>query len=67
VTSDVPIKVDSYATLEPQGITGVNYVQITAGSPNKELLKDTVKTGRSRSCAASAARSPTCWKAAARC
>jgi len=32
VTSDVPIKVDSYATLEPQGITGVNYVQITAGS-----------------------------------
>ncbi|MFY8143965.1 MAG: MlaD family protein [Caulobacter sp.] len=46
VTSDVPIKVDSYATLEPQGITGVNYVQITAGSPNKELLKDTVKNGK---------------------
>jgi phospholipid/cholesterol/gamma-HCH transport system substrate-binding protein len=42
VTSDVPIKVDSYATLEPQGITGVNYVQITAGSPSKPLLKDTV-------------------------
>src|ERR1041385_9007324 len=33
VTSDVPIRVDSYATLEPQGITGVNYVQITAGTP----------------------------------
>lgn len=46
VTSDVPIKIDSYATLEPQGITGVNYVQITAGSPNKELLKDTVKNGK---------------------
>lgn len=46
VTSDVPIKVDSYATLEPQGITGVNYVQITAGSPNKALLKDTVKSGK---------------------
>ncbi|PHY17610.1 MlaD family protein [Caulobacter sp. BP25] len=45
VTSDVPIKVDSYATLEPQGITGVNYIQITAGSPNAELLKDTVKGG----------------------
>lgn len=42
VTSDVPIKVDSYATLEPQGITGVNYVQITAGTPSKPLLKQTV-------------------------
>ena len=39
VTSDVPIRVDSYATLEPQGITGVNYIQITAGSPSKPLLK----------------------------
>lgn len=42
VTSDVPIRVDSYATLEPQGITGVNYIQITAGTPSKPLLKDTV-------------------------
>ena len=39
VTSDVPIRLDSYATLEPQGITGVNYVQITAGTPSKPLLK----------------------------
>lgn len=46
VTSDVPIRVDSYATLEPQGITGVNYVQITAGTPNKQLLKDTVGPGK---------------------
>jgi phospholipid/cholesterol/gamma-HCH transport system substrate-binding protein len=46
VTSDVPIKTDSYATLEPQGITGVNYVQITAGSPAKPLLKETVKGGQ---------------------
>jgi phospholipid/cholesterol/gamma-HCH transport system substrate-binding protein len=45
VTSDVPIRIDSYATLEPLGITGVNYVQITAGSPNKPLLKDTVPRG----------------------
>lgn len=45
VTSDVPIRVDSYATLEPQGITGVNYVQITAGTPSKPLLKDTVPRG----------------------
>lgn len=46
VTSDVPIRVDSYATLEPQGITGVNYVQITAGTPAKRLLKDTVTPGK---------------------
>ena len=39
VTSDVPIRVDSFATLEPQGITGVNYVQITAGAAAKPLLK----------------------------
>jgi phospholipid/cholesterol/gamma-HCH transport system substrate-binding protein len=39
VTSDVPIRIDSYATLEPQGITGVNYIQITAGTPSKQLLK----------------------------
>ena len=43
VTADVPIRVDSYATLEPQGITGVNYVQITAGTPSKPLLKTTEK------------------------
>lgn len=42
VTSDVPIRVDSFATLEPQGITGVNYVQITAGRQDRPLLKDTV-------------------------
>ena len=45
VTSDVPIRVDSYATLEPQGITGVNYVQITAGTPSKPLLKDVTPSG----------------------
>jgi phospholipid/cholesterol/gamma-HCH transport system substrate-binding protein len=45
VTSDVPIRSDSYATLEPLGITGVNYIQITAGTPSKPLLKDTVPEG----------------------
>jgi phospholipid/cholesterol/gamma-HCH transport system substrate-binding protein len=39
VTSDVPIREDSYGTLEPQGITGVNYIQITAGTASKPLLK----------------------------
>ena len=45
VTSDVPIRKDSYASLEPQGITGVNYVQITAGTATKPLLRDTVPDG----------------------
>lgn len=40
VSEDVPIRVDSYATLEPQGITGLNYVQITAGTSSRQLLKD---------------------------
>lgn len=39
-TSDAPIRVDSTASLEPQGITGVNYMQISAGTLNKPLLKD---------------------------
>jgi phospholipid/cholesterol/gamma-HCH transport system substrate-binding protein len=46
VASDVPIRVDSYAMLEPQGITGLNFVQITAGTPSLQLLKDTVTQQR---------------------
>jgi phospholipid/cholesterol/gamma-HCH transport system substrate-binding protein len=42
VDSDVPIREDSYAVLEPQGITGLNFVQITAGTTSEPLLKDTV-------------------------
>ncbi|MEY4254917.1 MAG: hypothetical protein RLZZ141_144 [Pseudomonadota bacterium] len=45
ITSDVPIRTDSYATLEPQGITGVNYVQITAGTSSKPFLKDVTARG----------------------
>jgi phospholipid/cholesterol/gamma-HCH transport system substrate-binding protein len=45
VTEDVPIKTDSYATLEAQGITGVNYVQITAGTAGRPLLKDVTPRG----------------------
>src|ERR1043165_115880 len=43
VTEDVPIRVDSFATLEPQGITGLNYVQITAGTGSRALLKEADK------------------------
>ena len=40
VSSDAPVRVDSTAGLEPLGITGVNYVQISAGTLSKPLLKD---------------------------
>ncbi|WP_374569866.1 MlaD family protein [Phenylobacterium sp.] len=46
VTSNVPIRQDSYATLEPLGVTGVNLVQITAGTPSKPLLKDVTPKGQ---------------------
>jgi phospholipid/cholesterol/gamma-HCH transport system substrate-binding protein len=39
-TADAPIRVNSSASLEPQGITGVSYLQITAGTVSKPLLKD---------------------------
>jgi phospholipid/cholesterol/gamma-HCH transport system substrate-binding protein len=45
ITSDVPIRTDSYATLEPQGITGVNYVQIASGTATKPLLRDAAERG----------------------
>jgi len=48
VESDIPIRVDSYAMLEPQGITGLNYVLITAGTPSLELLKEALPNERVR-------------------
>ena len=46
LTSDVPIKTDSYATLEPQGFTGETYVQITSGGAASPLLKETASFGQ---------------------
>lgn len=46
VTSDVPIREDSYATAEPQGITGVSYIQITPGTASLRLLKDVPHQGK---------------------
>lgn len=37
---DTPVRVDSRAQMEPLGITGVNYIQITAGTSESPLLKD---------------------------
>jgi phospholipid/cholesterol/gamma-HCH transport system substrate-binding protein len=36
---ETPVRVTSRAQLEPQGITGLNYIQITAGNPDSALLK----------------------------
>ena len=41
----VPVRVDSYAVLEPQGITGLSYIQITGGTQTKPLLKDVTPSG----------------------
>ena len=38
-TADAPVRADSTATLEPHGVTGVNYIQISAGTPSRPLLK----------------------------
>jgi phospholipid/cholesterol/gamma-HCH transport system substrate-binding protein len=45
-TADAPVRVDSTATLEPLGITGVNYIEISAGTVSKPLLKDVTPDGQ---------------------
>lgn len=40
VDGSTPVRVDSVATIEAQGVTGVSYVGISAGSPNAPLLAD---------------------------
>ena len=39
IDGTTPVRVTSRAQLEPQGITGLNYIQITAGEPSSALLK----------------------------
>ncbi|HTI66726.1 MAG TPA: MlaD family protein [Caulobacteraceae bacterium] len=46
ISSDAPVRVDSTASLEPLGITGVNYVQITSGTSTRPLLKDVTPPNR---------------------
>ncbi len=46
MTSDVPVRTDSYATTEPLGITGITYIQITAGTPQTPLLKGALIDGK---------------------
>lgn len=40
VAAGTPVKTDSTALIEPQGVTGVSFVGITAGSPGAALLMD---------------------------
>ncbi|WP_409020312.1 MlaD family protein [Brevundimonas vesicularis] len=40
LNATTPVRVTSRAQLEPQGITGLNYIQITAGEPASPILKD---------------------------
>ncbi|MBW8304482.1 MAG: MlaD family protein, partial [Brevundimonas sp.] len=40
IDGTTPVRVTSRAQLEPQGITGLNYIQITAGNPNSAILKE---------------------------
>jgi phospholipid/cholesterol/gamma-HCH transport system substrate-binding protein len=44
VSSDVPVRTDTTAQLEPIGLTGVTLIQLTAGSPTAELLRPTFGT-----------------------
>lgn len=38
VLAQTPVKVDSFAQLEPQGLTGMSYILITGGSPDAQRL-----------------------------
>ncbi|WP_300541294.1 MlaD family protein [Maricaulis sp.] len=38
VLAQTPVRVDSFAQLEPQGLTGLSYILITGGSPDAQRL-----------------------------
>ena len=38
VLAETPVRLDSFALLEPLGLTGLSYVQITGGSPDADRL-----------------------------
>ena len=40
VEEDTPIRVDTFASKESQGVTGVSIIQLTPGSPTRPLLRD---------------------------
>jgi phospholipid/cholesterol/gamma-HCH transport system substrate-binding protein len=46
MTADVPVRTDSVATIEPLGITGVNFVQISSGTRSNPLIRDQAPFGK---------------------
>jgi len=40
IDGTTPVRVTSRAQMEPAGITGVNFIQITAGNPSSPMLRD---------------------------
>ena len=45
IEADVPVRADSIATIEAQGVTGVSFVGISAGSPEERLLVEVSDRG----------------------
>lgn len=43
--ADVPVRTDSIATIEPQGITGRNFIQVSAGTRGAPLVRKTAPLG----------------------
>ena len=56
IASDAPVRTDSGASLEPLGVTGVNYVQLTAGTLDRPLLKLAAPSGSTPTIHASRSR-----------
>lgn len=44
VDATTPVRTDSVATIEPQGVTGVSFVNIGPGTPSADLLQSTAET-----------------------
>ena len=48
VQANTPVHIDSTAQLEPQGLTGLNYIQISAGSEELALMSELPGDGPNR-------------------
>lgn len=46
MSTDVPVRIDSVASIEPLGITGVNFIQVSAGTRTNPLIREQTPFGR---------------------
>jgi phospholipid/cholesterol/gamma-HCH transport system substrate-binding protein len=46
MSTDVPVRTDSVASIEPLGITGVNFIQVSAGTRVNPLIREQVAFGQ---------------------